>query len=518
MATSSLREELICSICLNLYKEPVSLKCGHNFCWDCIVTVLDTQERKATNYSCPECREQYTERPPLEKNRKLYNIVDNFRSAHPEDTEVFCTYCDHPVPATKTCLLCEASFCNRHLSNHSKSADHILTDPTTTFDDRKCSIHKEILKYYCTEDSACICMSCWVAGEHRGHHVELLNVASEKKKEKLKDVTEKLTNERHETEKRIQNLENHRTGEKGKAADVTGRVTMLFRDIRRHLDDEEKRILTEVSRQEEKISQSVCDMIQKLETQKNELPRKINEMEAVCKITDPLTMLKKEIISDDIIPRSGDVRDAGCLDEGMISQMLQRGLLHFTDSLIDLKRQFSVMEKSDILLDIKTANNRIIISLDLKSAARQITKKSENRPDVPERFKSNQVISTQSFSSGRHYWKVDVSGAKNWLIGVVSHSIERTAGNESYIGYNDKSWGLTQRKTLFTKHNNSGITIDSKSSLKTVGIYLDYEAGFLSFYQLCDPIRHLHTFTTTFTEPLHAAFHVFEDSIIRIIE
>ncbi|XP_073492363.1 tripartite motif-containing protein 6-like [Aquarana catesbeiana] len=491
METSGLREELSCSICLSLYKEPVSLKCGHNFCRDCIVTVLDTQEKKATSYSCPECRKKYTERPPLEKNRKLCNIVDNFRSAQQEDTEVSCTYCVHPVPATKTCLHCEASFCDMHLRNHSKSADHILIDPTTSFEDRKCSIHKEILKYYCTEDSACICMSCWVAGDHKGHQVELLNEASEKKKEKLKDVTKKLTSEKQETEKRIQNLENHRTGEKGKAVDVTGRVTELFRDIRKHLDDVENRILTEVSRQEEKISQSVCDMIQKLETQKNELSRKINEMEAVCDITDSLTVLKKEMISDYIIPRSGDVRDSGCLDEGMISQMLHRGLLHFTDSLLDLKikRQFSVMAKSDILLDIKTANNYIIISQDLKSATD--TNKPENRPDVPERFKSRQVISTQSFSSGRHYWEVDVSGAKEWLIGVVSHSIERKIdGNESHIGHNDKSWGLTQRNTLFTKHNNSRITIDSKSSLKTVGIYLDYEAGRLSFYQRCDPIRH----------------------------
>ncbi|XP_077305696.1 E3 ubiquitin-protein ligase TRIM39-like [Lithobates pipiens] len=518
MATSSLREELSCSICLSLYKEPISLKCGHNFCQGCIVTVLDTQEKSAV-YSCPECREQYTERPPLEKNRKLCNIVDNFRSAHPEDTEVSCTYCNPPVPATKSCLLCEASFCDMHLSNHSKSRHHILTEPTTSFDDRKCPIHEEILKYYCTEDSACICMSCWVAGDHKGHQVELLNVASEKKKEKLKDVTEKLTNERQETEKSIQNLENHRTGEKRKAADVTRRVTELFRDIRRHLDDVEKKVLTEVSRQEEKISQSVCDMIRKLETQKDELSRKINDMEAVCDITDPLTVLKKEMISDDIITRSDDLRDAGCLDEGMISQMLHRGLLHFTDSLIDLKikRQFSIMEKSDILLDVKTASNRTFISKNLKSASG--SNKPENKPDDPERFTVRQVLSRQSFSSGRHYWEVDVSGAKEWLVGVAAQSIERKSdGIESFIGYNDKSWGLTHRTCLQARHKDTVNKINSNSSLKSVGIYLDYDEGRLSFYQLYDPIRHLHTFTTTFTEPLHAAFYVFENSIIRIIE
>ncbi|XP_077305697.1 E3 ubiquitin-protein ligase TRIM39-like isoform X1 [Lithobates pipiens] len=515
MATSTLREELSCSICLNLYTEPISLRCGHNFCRDCIVTVLDTQKRKSTSYSCPECREKYTERPPLEKNRKLCNIVDNIRSSLPE---VFCTYCNPPVPATKSCLHCEASFCDMHLSNHSKSLHHVLTDPTTSFDGRKCSIHEEILKYYCTEDGACICMSCWVAGDHRGHQVDLLNEASEKKKEKLKDVIEKLNIEKQDTEKRIHDLGNHKTGEKGKAADVTKRVTELFRDIRRHLDDVEKRVLTEVSRQEEKISQSVCGLFRKLEKMKIELSRKINEVEDLRKISDPLTVLKKEMSSDDIIPRSGDVRDAGCLDEGMISQMLHRGLLHFTDSLMDLKtkRQFSIMEKSDILLDIKTASNRTFISKNLKSAAG--SNKPENKPDDPERFTVRQVMSTQSFSSGRHYWEVDVNGATEWLVGVAAQSIERkTEGIESFIGYNDKSWGLTQRTGLQARHKDYVKKLDSSSSLKTVGIYLDYDEGCLSFYQLCDPIRHLHTFTTTFTEPLHAAFFVFENSIIRIM-
>ncbi|XP_072254116.1 E3 ubiquitin/ISG15 ligase TRIM25-like [Pyxicephalus adspersus] len=256
MAADGLKEELNCSICLSLYREPMSLRCGHNFCQDCIMTLLDTQKGSGV-YSCPECREEYTERPPLVKIRKLCNIVDNFRSAYQEDAEVFCTYCDSSVPATKTCLTCEASFCRKHLKNHSKSADHILTDPTTSYEERKCSIHKEILKYYCTMDNTCICMSCWVAGDHKGHQVELLNQASEKMIEKLRESANKLNSEIQETENRIKNLENHRTEEKEKTSVVTKRVSDLFGDIRKQLDDTEKRVLAEISRQEEEVSQSV---------------------------------------------------------------------------------------------------------------------------------------------------------------------------------------------------------------------------------------------------------------------
>ncbi|XP_075037557.1 E3 ubiquitin-protein ligase TRIM11-like [Mixophyes fleayi] len=527
MASADLRAELSCSICLSHYTDPVSLRCGHNFCQDCIVSALDTQEGSGA-YSCPECRVKYRERPLLEKNRKLSNIVDLFLSTQPEqeETKIFCTYCDSSVPATKSCLQCEASFCDKHLRKHNKSAEHILMEPTVFLMDKKGTIYEKVAKYYCFEDSSTICMSCWVAGDHRTHHVELLNVASENKKEKLRNVTETLKSEREETERRVQRLQDHRREEKEKATGVTERVTGLFRDIREKLDTLERGVLSEISRQEEKISRSVSDLISQLEIQKDELSRKIISIEELCKITDPLTVLKKELESDVISHRScdviSDVRVAGCLDEGIISQMLHTELVHFTDNLIDLKinRQFSVMEKSDILLDIKTASNDVIVSEDLRSASR--TDVNQNRPDGPERFISRQVLSSCSFSSGKHYWEVDVSKAEKWLIGVAGHSIKRKMdGYESFIGYNDKSWGLYRKNHIGLSHNNVHRILEEinpGSPVQTVGIYLDYEAGRLSFYQLCDPIRHLHTFTATFTEPLHAAFHIHSNTCIKIIK
>ncbi|XP_063788584.1 tripartite motif-containing protein 75-like [Pseudophryne corroboree] len=526
MASADLGAELSCSICLSTYTDPVSLRCGHIFCRDCILSVLDTQEG-AGGYSCPECRAEYQERPALEKNRKLSNIVECFLCSHPEpeETQIFCTYCDSPVPATKSCLQCDASFCDKHLSKHSKSAEHVLTEPTVSFEDRKCSVHKEMVKYYCSEDSSVICISCWMAGDHRGHHVELLDVASEKKKETLRSVTETLKSEREETERRVQRLQDHRREEKEKAAGVTERVTDLFRDIREKLDTLERGVLGEISRQEEQMSLSVSDLITQLEKQKDELSRKISSIEEICNVTNPLTVLKKEPESDVIRHRScdvtSDVRVAGCVDEGIISQMLHRGLLHLSDNLMDLqtKRQLSVMEKADILLDIKTAYNYMIISGDRRSAS--YTDVYQHRPNGPERFIVRQVLSSCSFSSGRHYWEVDVSAAEKWLIGVAGHSIERKVnGNESFIGFNDKSWGLYFVDKPVTCHNSihNNIEIRPGSRMQTVGIYLDYEAGRLSFFQLCDPIRHLHTFSATFTEPLYAAFYVYDKTCIKVIK
>uniref|UniRef100_A0A8C5PUT2 B30.2/SPRY domain-containing protein n=1 Tax=Leptobrachium leishanense TaxID=445787 RepID=A0A8C5PUT2_9ANUR len=127
-------------------------------------------------------------------------------------------------------------------------------------------------------------------------------------------------------------------------------------------------------------------------------------------------------------------------------------------------------------------------------------------PEGPERFKTCQVLSTTAFSSGQHYWEVDVKGAKRWIVGVACHSIQRkVAGNDSFIGYNNKSWSLFYQNYLGMSHNNVQENIDSDTPPQALGIHLNHDAGQLSFYQLGDTMQHLHTYTASFTEPLHAA-------------
>uniref|UniRef100_A0A8C5QIL1 E3 ubiquitin/ISG15 ligase TRIM25-like n=1 Tax=Leptobrachium leishanense TaxID=445787 RepID=A0A8C5QIL1_9ANUR len=366
MASVDLRDELTCSICLNIYTYPVTLPCGHSFCRTCIGDVLDTQEGSGA-YKCPECRAESQERPALVKNRKLRNIAENIRSTHPEQEEagIPCTYCDSPVPAAKTCLHCEASLCDKHLKKHSKSAEHVFTEPTTSLENRKCSIHKEILRYYCCEDAACICVSCSLAGEHRGHQVETLNEASEKKKEKLRNILQKLTSQREEAEKRVQNLEELRRQVQGKAAGVTERVTALIRDIRKQLEALEKRVLSEISRQEEQVSLQVSDLIRQLQIKEEELSRKMGDIKELCDMTDPVTVVQgRESDRDDYCDTEEDtetrdikVHDAGDLDVGLISVTLHSGLAGI---LTGITRRRRVPEASDMLLDVNTASDLLL--------------------------------------------------------------------------------------------------------------------------------------------------------------
>uniref|UniRef100_A0A8C5PUG4 Uncharacterized protein n=1 Tax=Leptobrachium leishanense TaxID=445787 RepID=A0A8C5PUG4_9ANUR len=453
----------------------------------------------------------------------------NNRSTHPEQEEVGipCTYCiQSPVPAAKTCLHCEASLCENHLRVHSRSAEHVLTEPTTSLENRKCSVHKKVLEYFCCEDVACICVSCSLAGEHRGHQVETLNEASKKKKLKLRNILQKLTSQREEAENRVQSLEELRRQVQGKAAGVTERVTALIRDIRKQLEALEKRVLSEISRQEEQVSLQVSCLIRQLEIKKEELSRKMGDIEKLCDMTDPVTVLQgRESDRDDYCDTEEDterrdikVHDAGDLDVGLIFVTLHSGLAAIVTGIT---RRCRVPEASDMLLDVNTASDMLLdvntaghyvsVSEDLKTVSGSLI--NQRRPETPERFQDySQVLSSRTFSSGRHYWEVEVSESGGWVVGMTYPSIGRR-GEQSGIGYNKKSWCLEMfdNETYYMRHDSKLIQFPHPSSCHRLGIFLDYEVGRLSFYELCDPIRHLLTFTAAFTEPLHAGFGVYWD-------
>ncbi|KAM5157527.1 uncharacterized protein ACMZJ9_008857 [Mantella aurantiaca] len=538
MASADLRAELECSVCLNIYTDPVMLKCGHNFCRVCIDRVLDTQGGSG-GYSCPECRQKFQDRPSLQINRKLRNISENFKSTEPgqEQSGDFCTHCvDSPVPAVRSCLLCEVSLCDKHLKVHKKSPEHILTDPTSSLESRKCSVHKKILEYYCIEDDTCVCMSCFAIGGHKGHEMESLGEAFGKKKETLRNVLQKLVTMSEETEERVRSLQEHRRKVEEEAAGDTERVTALFIDLRRHLEVLEKRVLREISGRAERDLMSIVEMIRDLEIKKDELSRKMRHIEELCNMTDPLNVLQKSDTGDLCDTKDGDdedrerhdnhLHDGGGLD---VAGILHTGL---SDIITEVNVYFPIQEDTDILLDVNTAYNNLHISDDRKTVSRSDIK--QNRPETPERFQyCPQVLSSQSFSSGRHYWEVDVGGSDLWRVGMCYPSIDRRGGIQSEIGFKKKSWGLYRIKNQYwvrhdgtwirlpanissnrvridldyeVIHESNKIPLPANISSNRVRIDLDYEAGRISFYDLCDPIRHLHTFTTTFTEPLVLAY------------
>uniref|UniRef100_A0A803JEQ8 Uncharacterized protein n=1 Tax=Xenopus tropicalis TaxID=8364 RepID=A0A803JEQ8_XENTR len=477
MAAADLRAELSCSVCRDIYTNPVTLPCGHNFCLICIGKTWDWQEGIEEDPSCPECRQRYRRKPELKRNLTLRNIAERFLSTDPEP------------------------------------------DGTGNSGNRICSTHNKLLDCYCYDDGAPVCVSCYLAGGHRGHRVELLSEASEKKKEKLRKVLEKLSPEREETEGQIQRLQERRREGAEVAAGETERVTALFRGIREELEALEKRLLSDISRQKEELSLTLTELIQHLEIKRDELSRKIRHIEELCNMADPLTVLQEQWESHGAAfcgaegadtegrEREGMKDLAEDLDVGRILETLLTGLAGIVTGVEG--RWFPGQEATELVLDINTAGNLLSVSGDGKSASYSRT--DQRRPQTPERFHVSQALSTRSFPSGRHYWEVEGSKSGCWRVGAAYPSIER-GGGHSWFGNNNKSWYLYKWSNKYSVgHDSKNTNLPHVPSCRRIRISLDYEAGRLSFYELSEPIRHLHTFTASFTEPLHAAFWVWGD-------
>uniref|UniRef100_A0A8C7KI63 Protein NLRC3-like n=1 Tax=Oncorhynchus kisutch TaxID=8019 RepID=A0A8C7KI63_ONCKI len=174
-----------------------------------------------------------------------------------------------------------------------------------------------------------------------------------------------------------------------------------------------------------------------------------------------------------------------------------------------------------------------VLSLDPNTANRNLSLSEENRtvtwmteeqpyPDHPERFQDFDQVLCREGLSGRCYWEVEWSG-RGAHIGVTYKGINRSGrGDDSGLGPSDKAWCLVCCDDHYMAWINSKLTtIPSPSSPPSnrVGLYLDWLAGTMSFYKVCsDTLTHLHTFYTTFTEPLYPGLFVWCHSSVSLCQ
>ncbi|KAM4606520.1 stonustoxin subunit beta-like [Polymixia lowei] len=160
----------------------------------------------------------------------------------------------------------------------------------------------------------------------------------------------------------------------------------------------------------------------------------------------------------------------------------------------------------ELTLDPNTAHR----NLSLSERNRKVTKveKEQSYPDHPERFDHYKQVLCREGLTGRCYWEVERNGLV--FIGVTYRGIKREGrGDDCWIGGNNKSWSLRCYDDGYTACYNKRTTNTSllPSGCNRVGVYLDWSAGSLSFYRVSsDTLTHIHTFHSTFTEPLYPGF------------
>lgn len=164
---NNLEEELLCPICLNVFEQPIQLPCRHNFCKGCIT---EAWAKHGAAVRCPECNHHYEQKPPLERNSKLANIVMRFNalSSGKVAATLDCALCARgpPLPARKVCLRCKEPCCQAHVQAHLQqpcaAPGHLLVD-AEELSAWTCPSHEEYRLFHCEEEQVALCPFCCIS-------------------------------------------------------------------------------------------------------------------------------------------------------------------------------------------------------------------------------------------------------------------------------------------------------------------------------------------------------------------
>ncbi|XP_071323685.1 NLR family CARD domain-containing protein 3-like isoform X6 [Trachinotus anak] len=170
----------------------------------------------------------------------------------------------------------------------------------------------------------------------------------------------------------------------------------------------------------------------------------------------------------------------------------------------------------ELELDTNTVNRKLKLSDNNRKVTR--VREDQSYPDHPDRFDPWPQLLCRNGLTGRCYWEVEWRGVVRIS---VSYRGIRGKGNskDCVFGRNDQSWSLicSDYDGYSVCHNNRETSISSSSVSHRVAVYVDCPAGSLSFYRVSsDSLIHLHTFNTTFTQPLYPGFRILPGSSVSL--
>uniref|UniRef100_A0A2K5U8M3 RING-type E3 ubiquitin transferase n=1 Tax=Macaca fascicularis TaxID=9541 RepID=A0A2K5U8M3_MACFA len=185
-------------------------------------------------------------------------------------------------------------------------------------------------------------------------------------------------------------------------------------------------------------------------------------------------------------------------EEKEIAQQLQE----------ELRWRRTFLHAADVVLDPDTAHPELFLSEDRRSVRRGPYR--QRVPDNPERFDSQPcVLGWESFASGKHYWEVEVENVMVWTVGVCRDSVERK-GEVLLIPQNG-FWTLEMFGNQYRALSSPDRILPLKESLCRVGVFLHYEAGDVSFYNMRDR-SHIYTCPrSAFSVPVRPFFRIGSD-------
>ncbi|XP_014637853.1 PREDICTED: E3 ubiquitin-protein ligase TRIM22-like [Ceratotherium simum simum] len=451
-----IKQEVSCPICLELLTEPLTLDCGHSFCQACITANHKeskiVQERDS---SCPVCRISYQ--------------LDNLRP-------------------------------NRHLANIAERLREVNLSPEKEQKRDLCVRHEEKLLLFCKEDGKVICWLCERSQEHHGHHAVLMEEVAQEYQEKLQAVLQRLRDKQQEAEKLKADVREKRSSLKNQIENETQRVQAEFNQIRGILDCEEQKELLNMKNEG-------ADGLHNLADAENELVQQSQLVRAlISDVEHRLQGSTMEMLQDvnGIVKRSETLT----LKKPKYFPMEQRKVSQ-ASHLIEKLQVFKELTEVqcywvDFMLNPVNTISGVVVSADQRQV--RVVHPSPSRNIHPSYYSAFDVLGCQCFSSGKYYWEVDVSEKFAWILGVCSNErkfnshwifgftfVPKVNPPEIYSRYRPQNgyWVIgLQNESEYKAFEDSStsdphvLTLSTAVAPRRVGVFLDYEACTVSFFNV----------------------------------
>uniref|UniRef100_A0A7N6BRJ4 B30.2/SPRY domain-containing protein n=1 Tax=Anabas testudineus TaxID=64144 RepID=A0A7N6BRJ4_ANATE len=486
----------LCSICLDVFTDPVSTPCGHNF-WD-----LDDQQM------CPVCNKVFKMKSELHVNTLFSEIQHVVKPG-----EVPCDVCTGTkLKALKSCLDCLTSYCETHLEPHltvSGLKRHQLIDPVENLEGRMCMKHDKPLELFCKSDQTCVCMFCSVL-DHKTHDVVPLKEEYEGKKAELEKTEAEIQQMILKRRLKIQEIKHSVKISQEDADREKVEGVQVFTALKESVERGLNKFLKEIEDKQKTTEKQAEYFIQDLEQEISELMERSSEVEQLSRSEDHLHLLQSFSSLKAAPPTKNwtEVRVHPPSYEGTVvravaqlEETLSKEMKKLFDSELKRVQQFAV----DVTLDPDEAHPYLIQSEDGKQVHDSDVKKK--LPDNPTRFyPSLCVLGKQSFSSEKMYNEVKFKGKSKWTLGVVRESINRKG--DIPLRPENGYWTVGLRNgNEYEALDDPPVRLSLKSRPEKVGVFVDYEEGLVSFYDV-DAAALIYSFTgCSFTEKLHPFFN-----------
>nr|XP_012597695.1 E3 ubiquitin-protein ligase TRIM50 isoform X2 [Microcebus murinus] len=452
VSVPELEDQLLCPICLEVFKEPLMLQCGHSYCKCCLVSLSCHRDAELR---CPVCRQAVdgSSSPP---NVSLARVIEALRL--PRD----------PEP-------------------------------------KVCAHHRNPLSLFCEKDQQLICGLCGLLGSHQHHQVTPVSTVYSRMKEELAALISDLKQEQKKVDELIAKLVNNRTRIVNESDVFSWVIRREFQELHHLVDKEKARCLERIEGHTRGLVASLDMQLEQAQSTQERLAQAEHVLEQFSNESHHEFIQKFHSMTS-----RAELQQARPL-EGAFSPISFKPGLHQADIKLTVwKRLFRKVLPAPESLKLDPATAHPLLELSKGNTVVQCGLLAQRRASQPERFDySTCVLARQGFSCGRHYWEVVVGSKSDWRLGVIKGTANRKGKLSKSPEHGVWLIGLKEGR-VYEAFACPRVPLPVMGHPHRIGLYLHYEQGELTFFDADRPddLRPLYTFQADFQGKLYPILDV----------